>query len=74
MRCNIDGKGKLVRLIYGCILVVTGIALTVFWAVPSQTVLAWALSLGLIIGGAFAVFEAGTGWCVIRAMGFKTSI
>jgi hypothetical protein len=74
MRCNIDGKGKLIRLIYGCIFMLLGTTLLLLWTIPSQTVLAWALSLGLIIGGAFAIFEAGIGWCVIRALGFKTRI
>jgi hypothetical protein len=27
-----------------------------------------------IIGGSFAIFEARAGWCVVRAMGFKTRI
>jgi hypothetical protein len=72
MRCNIDAKGRLVRLIYGCIFIIAGIALAVFWAIPAQTIVARALSFGLIVGGAFAIFEAGTGWCAIRAIGFKT--
>jgi len=26
----------------------------------------------MIIGGAFAIFEAKAGWCVVRALGFRT--
>jgi len=26
----------------------------------------------MVIGGAFAIFEAKAGWCVVRALGFRT--
>ena len=25
-----------------------------------------------VIGGAFSIFEARAGWCIVRALGFKT--
>jgi hypothetical protein len=28
--------------------------------------------LAMFIGGAFAIFEAKAGWCVVRALGFRT--
>ena len=74
MTCNIDAKGKLVRMIYGCVLVLAGVVMLLLWALSAQTVLAWALSISFFVGGAFAIFEASAGWCVIRAMGFKTRI
>jgi hypothetical protein len=39
-----------------------------------QTLPAWALwaALAAFAGGAFMVFEGVKGWCVMRAMGFKT--
>ena len=37
LQCNIDARGKLVRLIFGVALVVIGIALLVFWALPART-------------------------------------
>jgi hypothetical protein len=30
--------------------------------------------IGLTAAGAFGVFEGWAGWCVVRAMGFKTRI
>jgi hypothetical protein len=72
LTCNIDAKGKLIRLIYGIALALIGVALVVFWAWGSGSALAWVVSLALLLGGAFAVFEARSGWCVIRAMGIRT--
>ena len=74
MTCNIDAKGKLVRLIYGLVFVVAGIVLLFAWALPAGGVLAWIVTITLIAGGAFAIFEARAGWCAVRAMGFKTRI
>jgi hypothetical protein len=36
----------------------------------------WAFSAGIaaLLGGAFMIFEGVNGWCVVRAMGFKTPI
>jgi len=39
---------------------------------PTGSMWMWAISGALFAGGAFAVFEAWAGWCVIRAMGLKT--
>jgi hypothetical protein len=74
IECNIDACGRAVRLIYALLLVLAGTLLAVFWACGAQSVLAWVVSVGLVLGGAFAVFEAGAGWCVLRAMGWRTRI
>ncbi|HII18408.1 MAG TPA: hypothetical protein HA311_03520, partial [Candidatus Poseidoniaceae archaeon] len=29
---------------------------------------------GALFGGAFAVFEARAGWCLVRAIGFRTPL
>src|SRR5690348_3271290 len=34
MRCNIDTKGKLARLIWGLALLIVGVLLLIFWARP----------------------------------------
>ena len=34
----------------------------------------WVLGLLMLAGGAFQVFEARAGWCVLRAMGVRTKI
>ena len=74
LRCNIDSRGRAVRLVYGLVLMAVGVALVVWWALPVSSAFAWLVSLLVLVGGAFAVFEARAGWCVIRAMGFKTPL
>ena len=72
LTCNIDAKGKAVRLIYGIILLLFAAALTIWWAWGTQSPLRWGVVGACMIGGAFAIFEARAGWCVVRAMGIKT--
>lgn len=72
LQCNIDAKGKLVRLIYGTVILIVGIVLLFIWALPSGGPIPWLVTIAAIIGGGFAIFEARAGWCVVRAMGFKT--
>tara|TARA_B100001250_G_C19551354_1_gene679138 strand:- start:373 stop:561 length:189 start_codon:yes stop_codon:yes gene_type:complete len=47
-------------------------ALTFFEILPST--LGWVLTGGSFVGGIFTIWEARMGWCVIRAMGFKTRV
>ena len=75
MECNIDQKGRLARLYTGIIAIVFGIALallTYFSVIPAA--LGWMAVAGSIFGGAFAIFEARKGWCVVRAIGIKTPL
>ena len=74
LQCNIDSRGKLVRLVWGVLLIVGGIVAALLWALPVGSLWAWVLCALMILGGAFAVFEARAGWCVVRAMGWKTPI
>jgi len=74
MQCNIDQRGRRVRFINGVILLVIGGLLAGFWAVRNDSVWPWVIALIAIGGGLFSMFEARKGWCVIRAMGFKTKI
>ena len=73
--CNIDDRGKAVRMKLGICLIITSLilsALTYFEIIPTPLgELATAASFG---GGAFTIWEARMGWCVVRAMGFKTKI
>ena len=75
MQCNIDAKGKAVRLIYGLLMIAAGLLVA---ALTLAAVLTgwwwWLAAVGLIGAGAFGVFEARAGWCVMRAMGFKTPV
>ena len=74
MQCNIDARGKRMRLIGGLVTLSIGIVLLVAWAVPTQSRAAWAVAAAPLAGGAFMVFEARAGWCALRAMGFKTPV
>ena len=75
LQCNIDARGKVVRLVGGimtlcaglvlCALVLSGVLVSSWW---------W-LFVGLLAGvGPLGIFEGRAGWCVIRAMGFKTPL
>ncbi|CAI8309514.1 MAG: Uncharacterised protein [Euryarchaeota archaeon UBA443] len=75
MECNIGQKGRQVRLYTGIIAIVFGIALaflTYLSIIPAT--LGWFAIFGSIFGGAFAIFEARKGWCIIRAIGIKTPL
>ena len=73
-QCNIDAKGKAVRLVYGIVLVVVGVVLIFAWARPSGGWVAWTVTFLILLSGGFAIYEARAGWCVMRAMGFKTPL
>jgi hypothetical protein len=72
MTCNIDAKGRAVRLIIGLVSLLAGVLMLGLWAWRAGGWLAWAASIAVLIYGAFATFEGWAGWCVVRAMGFKT--
>ena len=72
MQCNIDAKGKLARLIYGVVLMLIGLVLLFTWTIPTGGLVAWLATVFVVLSGAFAIFEARAGWCIVRAMGFKT--
>ncbi len=74
LQCNIDAKGKSIRLIYGIVLSLAGVLMLVFWAMGSGGWMAWTVSLLVLLSGGFSIFEARAGWCVVRAMGFRTPI
>jgi len=73
--CNIDAQGQAARLAGG--LASLGAALVLALLLISQTVsfsFGWYAVAGAALGGAFAIYEARAGWCVVRAMGFKTPL
>jgi hypothetical protein len=72
--CNIDQRGKMVRIAGGAVLETIGLLLGVLWfldILPSWTIYPAA---GTWIAGMFVIFEGVVGWCAVRAMGFKTPI
>jgi len=72
--CNIDQRGKTIRLTLGAFIEATGLLLGVLWFLaylPPWTL--W-LAIATWLSGIFVIFEAVMGWCAVRAMGFKTPV
>jgi len=78
MQCNIDARGKAFRLISGVVLAIVGliaIGLHAFDMLPIDwSMLGLGFGVGLVLTGAFCIFEGWAGWCAVRAMGFKTRL
>tara|TARA_B100001250_G_scaffold399234_1_gene408413 strand:+ start:96 stop:326 length:231 start_codon:yes stop_codon:yes gene_type:complete len=74
LECNIGAAGKAARLRLGLLGVAGGVVLGILTAVGFLPSLAWWGVLGSIAGGSFAIWEARAGWCIVRAMGFKTPV
>ncbi|MEK9651401.1 MAG: hypothetical protein VW102_04310 [Poseidonia sp.] len=75
LECNIDARGKAARLVGGIAGVAFGLLLAVLLVTETLTLgIGWYAVAGAVFGGSFAIFEARAGWCVIRAMGFKTPL
>lgn len=74
LTCNIDANGRKVRLINGIVTVAIALLVMGIWAIPTGSLIAWGLFAALLLGGGFMIFEARAGWCVMRAMGFKTRV
>ncbi len=75
LQCNIDARGKAYRLRLGFKLVIFGLLLAAaFFLAGVELGLLWLGPSGIIAGGAFAIFEGRAGWCIARAMGFRTPI
>ena len=75
MECNISHKGRMARLYTGIVAIAFGLALALLTALSVlPTALGWIAVAGSILGGAFAIFEARKGWCIVRAIGFKTPL
>ncbi len=74
LSCNIDARGKVVRLLYGIVLMVAAGVLAFFWAIQSGSTVRWVVCVALALMGGFGIFEARAGWCVMRAMGFRTRV
>ena len=63
---NIDRKGRIARIIIGVLCLM--ICIIIFSQVK------WWVSLILIVAGLFALFEALSKWCILRACGIKTKL
>ena len=75
MECNIDARGKALRLFGGLASILGGpcIAGVAYLDIVELPYL-WYASAGMLAGGSLGVFEGWSGWCVARAMGIWTPI
>ena len=75
MQCNIGAKGKAVRLRLGLMALAGALALAaVVLTGFLEGVIWWYAVAATAFGGLFTIWEARAGWCIIRAMGFKTPL
>jgi hypothetical protein len=73
--CNIDAAGKAARLKGGIVATLGGVLVgAITLAEVVQGPVWWLITAGALFGGAFAIFEARAGWCVVRAMGIRTPL
>tara|TARA_B100001173_G_scaffold255592_1_gene227461 strand:- start:2333 stop:2566 length:234 start_codon:yes stop_codon:yes gene_type:complete len=73
--CNIDAKGRVVRFFTGILAILGGFIMAILIAqgiLSSETY--GIIVAGSVVGGAFAMWEAREGWCVVRALGIKTPL
>ncbi len=73
LACNIDARGKAVRLRIALVLLALGVAALV-WALGSGGSAQWTAAVVLLTAGGFTLFEARAGWCALRAVGVKTPL
>ena len=65
-RPNLKRTGRIARGVIGTLCLIAGIILTTSYEL-------W-LGLIFVIAGLFAIYEALSGWCLVRACGIKTKI
>lgn len=73
LTCNIDARGRKVRLVTGIVIDSLGTLLIVGGILLHESIL---LGAGVVAmaGGSFMIFEGAAGWCVLRALGFRTRL
>jgi len=72
LACNIDSVGKAYRFRMGLLLMAVAAAVALAWALPFASRTGWILAGMVALGGGISLFEARAGWCVVRALGFRT--
>lgn len=74
-QCNIDARGRALRLIAGLVGLVAGFVLSALMlGGVLESAWWWVPIVVLLLGGGFGVYEGRAGWCALRAMGFKTPV
>ena len=74
LACNIDAVGKAARFRSGLVMLLLAVIVSLAWALPTGSAVGWVVTAVLAAGGLFALFEARAGWCVVRALGFRTRV
>ena len=72
IKCNIDRRGRIARALSGILFLVGAGLLAFVQAEWGPVWLRWTLCGVAAALGGFQLFEAWAGWCVTRALGFKT--
>ena len=74
--CNIDARGKFVRLLGGSISLAMGLigAIILILGVLPINFITIGSVVGMLGGGALGIYEGRSGWCIARAMGIWTPI
>ena len=74
--CNIDARGKFVRLVGGSVSVFAGIValLLIVVGILPENIFSIVSVCGMFAGGALGIYEGKSGWCIARAMGIRTPI
>ena len=74
--CNIDARGKFVRLVGGSVSVFAGIValLLIVVGILPENIFSIGSVVGMFAGGALGIYEGKSGWCIARAMGIRTPI
>lgn len=71
MITNIDRKGRIARAMTGVIcLILSGVVAAYGW--NEGPMIRWTVSGILAVAGLFQLYEAWKGWCVMRALGYRT--
>ena len=73
--CNLDAKGKAARFVGGIASLLGAVVLGILLLTGTlELSFGWYAVGGAVFGGAFALYEARSGWCVVRALGIKTPL
>lgn len=73
--CNINSRGKAVRLVGGAIVGLIGVALLAAMVLQAlASPVWWAVGIITLASGLFMIYEGWSGWCALRAMGWRTPI
>ena len=73
--CNIDAKGKAVRLLWGALSLAVAIGMGALILLDILEGWGWWVGAGVAAAlGLLSLWEGRRGWCVVRAMGIKTPI